>query len=56
MYKRLTRFRIRVVLTSPAYLVVRDYLNNYFVMYTRLTRSHIQADLASPTFLGVGII
>ena len=56
MYKRLTRSRIRVVLTSHAYLWIRNYLNNYFATYKRLTRSHIRAELASPTYLGLGII
>ena len=56
MYKRLTRSRIRVVLTSPTYLGVRNYLNNEFAIYTRLTCSHIHADLASPNYFWLRII
>ena len=56
MYKRLMPFRIRVVLTSPTYVGVRNYLNNYFAMYTRLTRSHIHMDLASPTYFWLRMI
>ena len=56
MYKRLTRSRIRVVVTSPAYLGVRNYLNKYFRMYTRLTRSHIHMDLAFPNYFWLRII
>ena len=56
MYNRLTRTRICVVLTSPTYLGVWNYLNNYFDMYTRPTLSHIHAVLASPTYFWVRII
>ena len=51
MYKPLSRSRIRLVLTSPAYLGVRNYLNNYYAMYTHLTRSLRHADLAYPYLL-----
>ena len=56
MYKRLTRLHIRVELASSAYLGVRYYLKNYFVMYKRLTRLRIPVELASPACLGLGII
>ena len=56
MYTRLTRFRIRVELASPAYSGLGILLNNYFAMYKRLTRSRIRVELASPAYLGLGII
>ena len=37
-------------------LVVKNYLNNYFVMYTRLAGSFIRVYLASPADLGLGIV
>ena len=55
MYKSPTRSRIRVELASPAYLGVKNYLNNYFA-YKRLTRSRIGVKLASSADLGLGII
>ena len=56
MYKRVRRSRIRMVLASPAYLGVRNYLNNYFAMYTRLTFFAISVELASPAKMALGII
>ena len=56
MYKRVTRSRIRVVLAAPAYLRVRNYLNNYFAMYTRLTLFAISVELAFPAKMALGII
>ena len=57
MYKRLTRFRIRLKLMPPPPLFgVRNYLINYFAMCKRLTLSRIRVDLASPAYLGLGII
>ena len=56
MYNRLTRSSIRVELALPAYLWVRNYLNNYFAMYKRLTPSRIRVGLASSAYLGLGII
>ena len=44
MYKRLTRFRIRLELASLAFL------------YKRVTRSRIRVELAYPACLGLGII